>query len=98
MRIMEISVLGCGRGFGSEKGGLQTRQPLAGRLEHDGLRHRFAHGEDVLSKEEAVGFASLLLLAGSETTTNLIGNAVWALFEYPDELARVIARCGVAVS
>jgi cytochrome P450 len=51
-----------------------------------------ARGEDVLSEEEAVGFASLLLLAGSETTTNLIGNAIWALFEHPAELARTIAE------
>src|SRR5882724_7319674 len=50
-----------------------------------------AKGEDVLSEDEAVGFAALLLFAGSETTTNLIGNAVWALFHHPRELERVIA-------
>lgn len=48
-----------------------------------------AQGEDVLSREEAVGFAALLLFAGTETTTNLIGNAVAALLAHPDELERV---------
>jgi len=44
-----------------------------------------AHGDDVLTREEAVGFAALLLFAGTETTTNLIGNACWALLANPDE-------------
>ncbi len=48
-----------------------------------------AHGEDVLSREEAVGFAALLLFAGTETSTNLIGNAVAALLAHPIELERV---------
>lgn len=51
-----------------------------------------AHGDDALSRAEVVGFASLLLFAGAETTTNLIGNASWALLTQPDELARVIAE------
>ena len=50
-----------------------------------------ARGEDVLSEDEAVGFAALLLFAGSETTTHLIGNAAWALLDHPEELAKVIA-------
>ncbi|MDD9370101.1 MAG: cytochrome P450 [Acidimicrobiales bacterium] len=44
-----------------------------------------AHGDDVLTRKEAVGFAALLLFAGTETTTNLIGNACWALLGHPDE-------------
>jgi cytochrome P450 len=31
----------------------------------------------------------LLLVAGNETTTNLLGNTLLALMEHPDELARV---------
>jgi len=45
-----------------------------------------AHGDEVLGQEEALGFAGLLLFAGTETSTNLIGNAAWALLHHPDEL------------
>lgn len=50
-------------------------------------------GEDegVLSTGQVVGFASLLLAAGSETTTNLIGNAMVALRANPETLERVKA-------
>jgi len=34
-------------------------------------------------------FVQLLLVAGNETTTNLIGNAVGALLDHPDQLERV---------
>jgi cytochrome P450 len=44
-----------------------------------------------LSTLDVVMFAILLLLAGNETTTNLIGNATCALLSHPDELARVHA-------
>ena len=47
--------------------------------------------EGTLSSEEVLGFASLLLFAGSETTTNLIGNAVLALFGQLETLERVRA-------
>lgn len=50
-----------------------------------------AHGEDALTREEAVGFAALLLFAGTETTTNLIGNACWALLGAPDERRALVA-------
>jgi cytochrome P450 len=50
-----------------------------------------AQGEAVLTREEAVGFAALLLFAGTETSTNLIGNAIAALVAHPDELARLRA-------
>ena len=48
-----------------------------------------AQDEEVLSREEAVGFAALLLFAGTETSTNLIGNALAALLAHPVELDRV---------
>lgn len=53
-----------------------------------------AHGEDVLTREEAVGFAALLLFAGTETTTNLIGNACWALLDTPTERRALAADPG----
>src|SRR5262249_35339754 len=47
---------------------------------------------DALSDAELVATAILLLLAGHETTTNLIGNGTLALLSHPDELARLPAR------
>jgi cytochrome P450 len=44
-----------------------------------------------LSPAQALNFAVLLLLGGSETTTNLIGNALRALFADAEALARVRA-------
>jgi cytochrome P450 len=44
---------------------------------------------DALSVIEIVLFVQLLLLAGNETTTNLIGNAATALLDNPDQLDRV---------
>ena len=44
---------------------------------------------DALSPVEVMGFCTLLLIAGNETTTNLISNAMLALTRHPDILARV---------
>lgn len=46
------------------------------------------HG-DTLSDGELVSFAILLLVAGNETTTNLIGNLVHALAANPEQWARL---------
>lgn len=46
-------------------------------------------GDGTLSPMEVVTFAILLLVAGNETTTNLIGNAVNALLDHPDQLEHV---------
>jgi cytochrome P450 len=48
-------------------------------------------GGEGLSPIELVQFVTLLLVAGNETTTNLIGNATAALLHHPDQLARVAA-------
>ena len=48
-------------------------------------------GDEVLKDSEVIMFAILLLLAGNETTTNLIGNAVVALLQNRDQLALVEA-------
>lgn len=44
-----------------------------------------------LSEDEIVDFFLLLLLAGSETTTNLITNAILCFLDHPSELASVRA-------
>jgi cytochrome P450 len=41
---------------------------------------------DALSEDEMIAFAILLLIAGNETTTNLIGNGTLALMRHPDQL------------
>jgi len=46
---------------------------------------------DSLSTGELLSFIALILIAGNETTTNLIGNGVKALLAHPDQLARVTA-------
>ncbi|MGY1690783.1 cytochrome P450 family protein [Geodermatophilus sp. SYSU D01105] len=46
---------------------------------------------DRLSAEETVAMAFLLLVAGHETTVNLIGNGVYALLRHPEALARLRA-------
>lgn len=42
-----------------------------------------------LSDDELIGMAGLMLSAGHETTTGLIGNGVLALLEHPDQLMRL---------
>ena len=44
-----------------------------------------------LSVAELLGFCSLLLVAGNETTTNLIGNAVLSFTEAPETIGRLAA-------
>ncbi len=51
-----------------------------------------------LSQDQILDFFQLLLLAGSETTTNLINNALLCFMEYPDQLGRVRASPGLLPS
>ena len=46
---------------------------------------------DVLTVQEVLGMLRLLLIAGNETTTNLIGNGMLALLRNPDQLDRLRA-------
>jgi len=59
------------------------RNDLLGRLvqaEVDGER---------LTEDDVLDFVQMLLIAGNETTSNLIGNAMLCLLENPDELSRL---------
>jgi cytochrome P450 PksS len=53
---------------------------------------RASDGDDKLSDNEVVAMIFLLLLAGHDTTSNLIGNSVLALIEHPDQLERLRAE------
>lgn len=46
-------------------------------------------GDDALTTPELIAFCVLLLIAGNETTTNLLGNFFESMHTYPDELQRV---------
>ena len=67
----------------------------------DNLLHRLALAEvdgQRLTHEEILGFFQLLLLAGSETTINLIANCVVCLLDHPGQLARLRARMDLVPS
>jgi cytochrome P450 len=55
----------------------------------DDLVSALVTGGEMLTPEELVAFCSLLLIAGNETTTNLISNATDALLAHPAQLARL---------
>lgn len=44
-----------------------------------------------LTEQEVLAFISLLLVAGNETTTNLIGNAIMTFLDHPQEFERLRA-------
>lgn len=53
---------------------------------------RTTDGSDKLTDREAIAMMFLLLLAGHDTTSNLIGNSIVALLDHPDQLARLRAQ------
>ena len=57
----------------------------------DDLISMLVSGPEPLSTSEILMFCMLLLIAGNETTTNLIGNGALALFDHPDECERLRA-------
>lgn len=72
----------------------ERRQALQGGLRRpqDDLISALVRAEDEgdrLSHAEVISTLTLLLIAGNETTTNLIGNGMLALLRHPDALAHV---------
>jgi cytochrome P450 len=53
---------------------------------------------DALTDHELLATSNLLLIAGHETTTNLIGNGLLALLRHPGELERLRAEPGLVRS
>jgi cytochrome P450 len=49
-----------------------------------------------LSEDEVAANATFLFVAGHETTTNLIGNGLYALLRHPDQLAKLRAEPALA--
>jgi cytochrome P450 RapN len=57
-----------------------------------GLLVEARDGEDRLSEEELISFGVTLLVAGHETTANMIGNVVYTLFDRPELLKSLRAE------
>ncbi|UJB40220.1 cytochrome P450 family protein [Streptomyces sp. A1-5] len=71
----------------------QRREPVDGLL--SALIRTSDEDGDRLSRDELIGTAFLLLVAGHETTVNLIANGVRALLERPAQLAALRADDGL---
>jgi cytochrome P450 len=93
---------GSFRGVAPGEQAKATSQELRAYLADQIERRRRDPGEDLvtalvqahdeggaLAADELLAFVVLLLLAGNETTTNLIGNGTLALMRHPDQLARL---------
>jgi cytochrome P450 len=71
----------------------EPRDDLISLIVHDP-----ADGEEPLSVPELIAFCVLLLLAGNETTTNLLGNFFAAMHDHPEELRRLREERGLVPS
>jgi pimeloyl-[acyl-carrier protein] synthase len=97
-----ISSFGEEMGSGPSAAGIAARDDLR-RYLADAIKQRSANPaddlisalvtardeSDALSEDELLAFVVLLLLAGNETTTNLIGNGLLALCRHPEQQARL---------
>ena len=61
----------------------QPREDLISLLAQDGEE------DEYLTRDEAVDMLAVLLVAGNETTANLIGNGMLALLQHEDQLERL---------
>ena len=67
---------------------IEERRRAPGKDLISGLLQAQIDGEH-LTMRELLGFCSLLLVAGNETTTNLIGNAILCFDENPEQVERL---------
>ena len=70
----------------------RTSSPNGARRPADDLLSELiavSDGSDRLTQQEVISTAVLLFAAGFETTTNLIGNGLWALLGHPEQLERL---------
>ncbi|MET9206454.1 cytochrome P450 family protein [Streptomyces bacillaris] len=74
---------------------LQDKRARPGDDLLSALIHTADEDGDRLSADELMGMAWLLLVAGHETTVNLITNGVLNLLTHPDQLARLRADFGL---
>jgi cytochrome P450 len=83
-------------GMGAYVAGLVAER---GRAPGDDLVSRMleAEGDDALTPDEVTSLCTLLVFAGHETTTNLIGNGLLALLGAPDQLDAVRTADGAGV-
>jgi len=77
---------------------IRARRKSAARGDVIGGLLAAEEGGQALSEDELVATAILVLFAGHETTTNLIGNGMVALLRNPAELARLRAEPELAES
>ena len=88
-----IDVRGASRSFGTmiEFFG-EIAEERRARPGKDLISQLITEDEDgqTLTAAEILLFCVLLLIAGNETTTNLISNGAWALFHNPEQAARLM--------
>jgi len=70
---------------------IEERRHAPGKDLISGLLQAQIDGEH-LTMRELLGFCSLLLVAGNETTTNLLGNAILCFDEHPEQVERLRAE------
>jgi cytochrome P450 len=89
------------------KAGLEASGKLARYFAQDLARRRSQPGDDLISAlldaevdgerltdAEIVGFCFLLVIAGNETTTKMLGNAIVLLDRHPDQRAWLVSNPG----
>lgn len=67
---------------------LQNRQTSDGDDAIDTFARQVAAGDEI-SMAEAADMLSVLMVAGNETTTNLVGNGMLALLRHPEQMQRL---------